>query len=156
EAQSYRQRLGPGMTRLIDTEFSAAGKRNLGEQTPAEVLDRSGDNVVLVHFSDERLNVVANEVELIDVVLLRGMHGHFCWRQSEDQPTASNINIGKTQHVPQKCAVRLGIGAVNDRVGARNHVRLDPATAKTARRKFLDCVIAANLFELGGPIVLQL
>src|SRR5262249_46123072 len=91
-----------------------------------------------------------------DVVLLRGMHGHFCWRQSEDQPTASNINIGKTQHVPQKCAVRLGIGAVNDRVGARNHVRLDPATAKTARRKFLDCVIAANLFELGGPIVLQL
>src|SRR5262249_14564649 len=109
------------MARLIDTQLSAAGKSDLREQAPTQVLNRAGCNALLFQLLDEGLDIVAHEIKLMNVVLLRGMYCNLCWRQSEDQPAASNIDVRKMQHIAQECAVRLRIRAVNDRVSTRDH-----------------------------------
>src|SRR5262249_24537222 len=49
------------------------------------------------------------------------MHGDFCWRQSEDEPTVAYVDVRQLQGVAQKSAVSLGIRAVNNRMPASNH-----------------------------------
>jgi hypothetical protein len=50
----------------------------------------------------------------MNVVLIGRMHGHFSWRQSEDEPSAPDIDVRKMQDVTQKGSVRFRISAVDD------------------------------------------
>src|SRR5262245_35464022 len=49
------------------------------------------------------------------------MHGDFCWRQSEDEPTVAYVDVRQLQGVAQKSAVRIRIRAVDDRMRSGNH-----------------------------------
>src|SRR5262249_20573414 len=69
----------------------------------------------------EGLDVVAHQVELMDIVLVGGMHGHLGWRQAEDQPATADIDVRQLEHVTQECAIRVRLGAVDDRMGTDNH-----------------------------------
>jgi hypothetical protein len=100
--------------RLIDAELSAARKRHLREQTPALVLDWAASDVLRLHILDECLDVVAHQIELVHVVLVGRMHGHFRWRQSENQPSLAHVDVRECEHVAQERAVGTGIRAVDD------------------------------------------
>src|SRR2546430_17019381 len=49
------------------------------------------------------------------------MHGNFSGRQAEDQPSASYVDVGESEHVLEKCAVFLRARAVDNRVGSGDH-----------------------------------
>ena len=101
------------MSRLIDTQLPAARKRHLRHETVALVLHRRASDAMALHLGDERLHVVTHQIELVDVVLLGRMNGHFSRRESEDQPAATNVDVRQLEHIAQECAIRFGIGAVD-------------------------------------------
>jgi hypothetical protein len=49
------------------------------------------------------------------------MDGGFGRRYGEDQPAVAGIDIAESESVAQEGAVRVGVFAVNDYVGAGNH-----------------------------------
>ena len=120
-----RQKSGRGF--FIRTLHSArppahAQEFHLGFQFASRVLRPLGLFLVaLLHACDERVDVVAHEVELVNVVLTRRMHRNFSGRQTEDQPALVRVDIGKFQDVAQKSAIGFGVCTVNDRVSANNH-----------------------------------
>ncbi|WP_287178904.1 hypothetical protein [Mesorhizobium sp.] len=54
------------------------------------------------------------------------VNGNLGRRQCEDQPAFASIDCWKTQNIAKKCAVRLGIRAVDDHVCTGNHGSLPP------------------------------
>src|SRR2546425_1173152 len=95
-------------------------------------MHRPAGDVVVLHFCDERLNVVAHEVELLDVVLVGRMDGNFRGRQSKDQPALTYIDFGKFEDVAQESAIGIGILTIDDRMCADDHVRISSwATANS-------------------------
>src|SRR5262249_34948943 len=109
------------VTRLIDTEFSASWECDLCEQSPTEILHGSARNVVVRHFRNERFDVIAHEIELVNIVLLRRMDGKFSRRQAENEPPMPDIHAGKFQNVSQESTIGFGIGAVDNRMRAVDH-----------------------------------
>jgi len=106
------------VSRLVDAELAAARERDRREQAPSEVSDgRAGDSLFL-HRRDERPDVVAHQVELVHVVLLARVHGDLRRGQPEDQPSAADVEVREADHVAQKRAVGLRVGAVENRMGA--------------------------------------
>src|SRR5262245_41915585 len=75
----------PRVARLVDTDFAAAGQRDVREEAPPLVLHRIALDGMGLHARDERRDVVAHQVELVDVVLLGWMDGDLRRRQSEDE-----------------------------------------------------------------------
>src|SRR5262249_35512160 len=65
------------------------------------------------------------------------MHGDFCWRQSEDEPTVAYVDVRQLQGVAQKSAVSLWILAVDDRMRSRNHDCPRPKSVIVAARRHI-------------------
>jgi len=63
-----RRRTGARMESLITPQPSATRKGQVGKEAPACALNFAADNVVLFHLGDERLDVIAYQVELVIVV----------------------------------------------------------------------------------------
>jgi hypothetical protein len=80
---------------LIDTKLATAGKSYVREHTPTLVLNFVAANIVLLHGSDELFDVIAYQIELMDVVLLGWMNSDFSRWQTEDKPAAADINVGQ-------------------------------------------------------------
>ena len=110
------------MLRLIDAELAATGQGDLRKPTPALILHGRAGDVVRLHLLDERVDVVAHQIELVHIVLLRWMHGHFGRGQSEDQPAVADIDVRQPEHVGEECAVCLGSVAVDDEMRADEHI----------------------------------
>ena len=102
------------MPGLIHANFAAARKGYLREQAISLILDWIAGDLVTYHLGDKRIHVVAHQVELVNVILLRGMHGNLCWRQSENQPSVADVHICELKHVAQKGAVSLRVRAIDD------------------------------------------
>jgi hypothetical protein len=49
------------------------------------------------------------------------MDRKFRWKETENQPTAAEINCTKPQDIAKKCPVRLRIFAVKKKVATGNH-----------------------------------
>jgi hypothetical protein len=99
----------PGVTWLVDAEFPAAGKRHLRQGTPVHVVHRTARDIVLLHLGNESLDVVAHQVELVDVVPFGGMYGNFGWRQSKDQPAAADVDVGNSRTSLNKARSASGL-----------------------------------------------
>jgi len=93
----------------------------LREQAIALVPNWLAGNFMSFHLGDEGLYVVAHQVELVHVVLLRRVHRYFGWGQSEDQPSVAHIHIRELKHIAQKLAVNFSVLAINDRMCASDH-----------------------------------
>jgi hypothetical protein len=50
-----------------------------------------------------------------------GVNRHLGGRQGEDQPSVTNIDGTKLEHISNKCAVGFGIRTVEQQVGSRDH-----------------------------------
>src|SRR5262249_59689727 len=108
--------------RLVDAEFPAARQRQASDRSPSLLVDRRALHFHLLHFGDERLDVVAHQEEFVYVVLVGRMHCYLGWRQREDQPAVTCIDRLVLQHVSEECSVGLSILAIDDDVSAVNHV----------------------------------
>ena len=111
------------MPRLIDAERPTARQRKLREQTPALVLHRATGDLALLHLRNERLDIVAHEIELVHVVLVGRMHRNLRRRQSEDEPSVAHIDVRQLEHVAQESAVGIRVRAVDNRMRSDDHGR---------------------------------
>ena len=110
------------MARLVHPELPAAGKRQTRQESPALVRDRLALDAPSPQLGDERIDVVGHEVELVPVVRVCGMDRELRGGQAEDKPAVADIDAWEPQHVAQEGAIRFGIGAVDDGVGAADHI----------------------------------
>src|SRR5678815_2878859 len=110
--------LRPLVMRFVDAECASTRQRDLRHQSPTLVLNRRALQAALLHRRDEPADVLANQIELVQVVLLRWMHGDFRWRQSEDQPSAANVHGGQLENIPEKQPVCLRVLAVDHGMSA--------------------------------------
>jgi hypothetical protein len=109
---------------LIDAELAAARKCDLRQMTPTHVPDGAAPYSVPFHRRDERMDVGAHEVELVDAVLPRRVDGHFRRGEAEDEPPVSDVDVGEPQNVPEERAIRFRFTAVDYRMGADDHAHL--------------------------------
>src|SRR5688572_6071110 len=109
------------MARLVNAELAATGKRKLGQQPPAHVVHRTARNFLLLHLRGERCDIVAHQIELMQVIFIRRMDGDFRRRQSEDEPAVADIDVRQLQDVPEELAVGRGIRAVDDGMRSSDH-----------------------------------
>ncbi|WP_292191792.1 hypothetical protein [Mesorhizobium sp.] len=114
------------MPRLVEAKRAATGKRDMREQAPAFIGDRSAFNIVRFQLLDCGIDVFAHEIDFVAVVFGDRVNGNLGRRQCEDQPAFASIDCWKTQNIAKKCAVCLGIRAVDDHVCAGNHGSLPP------------------------------
>src|SRR5215470_1266785 len=109
--------------RLVDAKFPAARQRQARDRSPSLLVDRRAPHFLLLHFSDQRLDVVAHQEEFVYVVLGGRMHCYLGWRERKDQPAMTCIDRLVLEHVSEECSVSLRIRAVDDDVSTVNHAR---------------------------------
>ena len=97
------------MARLVDADRSATRQGEVRQQSPSFVLHRLAVEDMRLHPRDKGFDVIAHEVQLVHVVLLRRMDSNLRWRQAEDQPSVSDIDVRQAKHVAQKRAIGLGL-----------------------------------------------
>jgi hypothetical protein len=82
------------------------------------ILRRGTDHASVRHARDERRHVIDHEIERVLTAPLRGMDGHLGRRQRKDQPSRSDIDMWKAEHLSKKCAIGFSVRAVDDHVRA--------------------------------------
>jgi len=112
------------MLRLIEADLASAGKTHPRDRTPWCLLRFGAPNAFAREGSHLSFQIVAHEEEFVDSILLRRVECGLGWRQGEDQPAITRIHGSKPKDVAKKCAVRLGVLAVDDYVSARNQLPL--------------------------------
>jgi hypothetical protein len=84
-------------------------------------VDRTAIDTALFHGGDKSLDVVAHQIELVNVVLFRRVNGDLGRRQAKDKPALTGVDVGEPQNIAEKSTVRIRVLAVNDRMGANDH-----------------------------------
>jgi hypothetical protein len=93
----------------------------MGEHAPALILDFVAGDAVFFHSSDELFEVVAHEIEFVNVVFIGGMNSDFGRRQTENEPAMADIHVRQLEDIAQKSAVCFGIRAVDNGMGTGDH-----------------------------------
>src|SRR5207237_5732943 len=125
------------MLGLVQPNACAAGQGDPGDASPALLIEWPGDgDLSPLQFLCRRLDVLAQQVELVIALLLGRVDRKLCGRECEDEPTAARIHGVKPEYVSKERAVRLGIVAVDQNVRARNH-RLHAASLASSLSRFL-------------------
>src|SRR5579863_870020 len=122
---SRRPRRRPGMLRLIDRQLAASRQGHTNQRPPPQFLDRRTRNAFAAQRTLQTSDVIAQQIELAAIIVVRRMDGHFRWRQAEDQPATTGVDLGQREVLLQKFPVRVGIPAVQDGVCTRDR-HLEP------------------------------
>lgn len=137
------------MHRLVNTETAASRQRDAGHPAKGLLMDRLTVNARLGHLLDECIDVITHQIELVDIVLVGRMHGHFRRQQTKDQPTAADIDVWQTDHIAEKCAVGFRIVAVDDRVSANDQTKGDRPRLPPLPRKSVVCPLFMRVVRRG-------
>src|SRR5438093_1852867 len=122
-----------GMLRLVEPDPSAAGQSNPRDTSPTLLVEWPGDGDFSVFERlCRRLDVFAEQVELVIVLVLGRVDRKLGGGKHEDEPAAARIDRVEAEHLPEERAIRLGIVAVDQRVHARNQ-RLHPVSLTRLR-----------------------
>ncbi len=120
------------MFRLVEPDPSAARQGDLGDASPTRLVEWAPDgDPFLFQLLGCRLDVVAQEVELVMIRLLGRMDRDLRGRKREDQPAAAGIDGVEAQYRLEERTVGFGIAAVDDYMRARNQ-RLHPVSLSSA------------------------
>src|SRR5262245_9386698 len=111
------------MLRLVEANFTSAGKTDLGDRTPSGFLQVRHCDTLRSEGDDLGLQIVTHQKEFVPLKFLGGMNGQFCRRQREDQPPMAGVHCRKSEYVPAEGAISRCILAVEDYVRAKNHER---------------------------------
>src|SRR5438093_1344473 len=112
------------MLRLIKADLASAGKPNLRNRTPSWFLNFRALDALLCEGSHFGFQIVAHEIEFVDIILIGRVECGFRWRQGEDQPAMTRIHGFEPKDIAEKCAVSLGVLTVDDYMSARDHLSL--------------------------------
>src|SRR4029453_10952145 len=99
-----RQRPGSGtrVTRLVKPDLASAGQGDAGRPAPAGA-ERLGTGCSGVgqpgHF---RIEVVAHQIEMVDVVIFTAMHAQLGGRQLVDQPASAAVDAWNSDDIAQE------------------------------------------------------
>ena len=109
---------------LIKMEIAPARQPDFGDGSPPGFLNSRAGHF----FGGKRrhfgLEVIAHQIKGMTAVGLGRVERRLRRRQGEDQPAVPGVHMRKSQHVAEEGAIGLGIGRIDDHVGARNHVFL--------------------------------
>src|SRR6266851_9287775 len=109
------------MLRLIEPDPPASGEGDRGQTAPANFLHWTTLYRLPLQRFHRRLQVVAHEVELVQVALLGRMKRGFRGRQRKDQPAVTCIDRGKFENIAKESAVAFRVLAVNDDMSSVDH-----------------------------------
>src|SRR5271156_3707026 len=110
------------MLRLIQADLAATGKPHFRDGTPSRFLTFSELYALLRERSHFGFQIVAHEIKFVGAARVGRVDGGFRRRQSEDQPAMTRIHGFETEDFAEKRAVRFGVFAVNNYVGAGKHL----------------------------------
>jgi hypothetical protein len=102
--------------RLVEPELLAARQGDVSETAPALLLDRRRLHALRVQIRDGGVDVVAHQIQLVTLPLLRRMDGDFRRRRLEDQPSAPGVNRRPAEDVSKERPRRVVFRRVHDRV----------------------------------------
>src|SRR5205807_4053901 len=104
---------------LVEPDPTSAGQGYPSDPSPPLLIKRPGEgDAPSFQLPGGRLDVLAQQVQLMIVRLLRGMDRELTGRKREDEPAAAGIHGIETEHVSEERAVGLGIVAIDQRVHA--------------------------------------
>ena len=106
------------MEGLVDADLAAAGERDGDEAPPGFVVDLGDVDAAVLHGGGEGVDVVAEEVDLVEVVGLGGVDGDLGGGQAEDEPSGADVDAREVEGVAEEGAVGVGVAAVEDDVGS--------------------------------------
>ena len=108
------------MLGLVEADFGAAGEAEFGYGAPAGFFDGGELDAFFGEGGDFGFQVVAHEVELV-FGGVGGVDGDFGRWEGEDEPAVAGVDVVEVESVAEKGAVGVGVGAVEDEVGAGDH-----------------------------------
>src|SRR4051794_10707341 len=101
--------LGTLVPRLVQSELAAAGGGDLGHPAPFALADRAALDALALQRRDGRIDVVAHQIELVEIVPLALVDPELGGREAEDEPAAARVDARHFEHVAEEFAVRLGV-----------------------------------------------
>ena len=123
------------MRGLIEPELATARETDGCPKSPILLLDLCRNDAFGRQGLERGVEVVAHEIEhraeqlvsrmTLDEALTRGMHGDLGRRQGEDQPSSAGVDTLKTQDLAQKTPIGIGILAIEQKVSAVDHRRVE-------------------------------
>src|SRR5208337_1263954 len=99
---------------LVQPDLATSGENNRGQAAPAHLLHRTTLHFLPFQRLHRRLQVVAHEVQFVQVVLFGRMKRSFCGRQRKDEPAVTSIHRGKLENIAKESAIAFRILAVDD------------------------------------------
>ena len=121
------------MAGLIETYLAPSRESDLGHGTPAGLLDLRQLHALLRERAHLGNQVIAHEVQLRRR-RLGGVNRRFRWRQTEDQPPASRVDVIEAEHVGEKGAIGIGVAAEQHDVRPKDHPHILPDRQPPRRR----------------------
>jgi hypothetical protein len=112
------------MPGLIKSDLASARQLDSGDRAPPLILNWRAPDTLLFERSHLRLQIVAHEIEFMSTILVGWVYGGFGRRKRKDQPSMTGIHGVESEHVAEKCTIRLGVFAVDNYVSAENHSTL--------------------------------
>src|SRR5438046_7896897 len=98
------------MLGLVEPNASSAGQGDPGDASPAFLIEWPGDgDLSPLQFLYRRLDVLAQQVELVTVLLLGRVDRKLRGRKREDEPTAARLHGVSPDYVSKEAAVRVGV-----------------------------------------------
>lgn len=108
--------------RLVDADFTAARQREARDGAPTLFVDRRALDALRRHRLNERVDVIAHQVQLVRAVAVGRVYGDLSRWQGEDQPAVSGVGEWIAQNITKERAIGLCVFAVDDDVSAVDHV----------------------------------
>ena len=125
------------MARFVDTQPASAGQGELDQTAPPHVLDLAAGDAAVGHVGDQRVDVVAHQVDLVPAVVLGRMHGDLRRRETEDEPAVADVDVGQLDDVPEKGPIGVGVRAEDHCVGTVDHLGLLPIAPVSSHHRSL-------------------
>src|SRR5260221_5031461 len=112
------------MLRLVKPKLPATRQEDRRQTTPALLFHRIALHSLPFQRFHRRLQIVAHEVELVQVVFLRGMKCNFRGRQRKNEPAMAGVHRGKLENIAKESTVAFPVLAVNDDMSSSDHCSL--------------------------------
>src|SRR5450755_2445685 len=106
---------------LVEPDLSAPRQSDRSQTTPAFFFYRAALHLLTLQRLHRSLQVVAHEVQLVQVVLLGGMKRSLSRWQRKNQPAMPRLHCRKLKNVAKESAVAVRILAINDDVSSVDH-----------------------------------
>jgi hypothetical protein len=93
------------VSRLVKPQTPSSRQRNASRLSPPLLRHRLAFDSRLLQSRDLQIEVIGHEIQLVQVVLIGGVHGQLGRRQLEDQPAPMDVDVFELQDVSDESAI---------------------------------------------------